>query len=129
MKLRQAPVLTDENISPKVVAYLRRIGFDVLDTKEQLWHGTEDEELIKRAYREQRFILSHDSDFGTLAINQGKPCYGILYLRLNNLKSVNVIRGCESLFQQDIDIHPHTIWVIEDTRIRIRHLVEEDGNF
>lgn len=98
MKLRQAHLLADENISPKVLAYLRSIGLDVLDTKEQRWCGTADEELINRAYREQRFILTHDSDFGTLAINQGKPCYGILYLRIKNLKSINVIRACENLF-------------------------------
>jgi predicted nuclease of predicted toxin-antitoxin system len=126
MKLHQVTLLTDENISPKVVACLRHIGIDVLDTKEQLWHGTEDEELLTRAYREHRFILTHDSDFGTLAINQGKPCYGILYLRLKNMKPVNVIRVCKDLFQRNIEIHPHTIWVIEDTRIRIRYLIDDD---
>jgi len=102
------------------------MGLDVLDEKEQLWYGADDEELITRAYREHRFILTHDSDFGTLAINQGKPCYGILYLRLKNLKSVNVIRVCEGLFRKNIEIHPHTIWVIGDRRIRIRSLIEEN---
>jgi predicted nuclease of predicted toxin-antitoxin system len=126
MKLNQASFLTDENISPKVVAYFRNMGLDVLDTKEQLWQGTDDEDLITRAYREHRFILTHDSDFGTLAINQGKPCYGILYLRLKNLKSGNVIRVCENLFRRNIEIHPHTIWVIEETRIRIRSIIAEN---
>lgn len=126
MKLIQAPLLTDENISPRVVAYLRRMGLDVLDTKEKLWHGTEDKGLINRAYQEQRFILTHDSDFGTLAISQGIPCYGILYLRLKNLKSINVIGTFESMLQQDIEIYPHTIWVIEEKRIRIRYLAEEE---
>ena len=126
MKLNQVTLLTDENISPKVVARLRHMGFDVLDVKEQLWHGTEDEELLVKAHREHRFILTHDSDFGTLAINQGRPCYGILYLRLKNVNSVNVIRVCEDLFQQNIEIHPHTVWVIEDTRIRIRYLMDDN---
>ncbi|WP_165741610.1 DUF5615 family PIN-like protein [Candidatus Thiosymbion oneisti] len=123
MKLNQVPLLTDENISPKVVACLRNMGLDVLDAKEQLWYGTDDEELITSAYREHRFILTHDSDFGTLAINQGKPCYGILYLRLKNLRSINVIRACEGLLRRNIEIHPYTIWVVEDTRIRIRYLI------
>ncbi|WP_089728576.1 DUF5615 family PIN-like protein [Candidatus Thiosymbion oneisti] len=125
MKLNQVTLLTDENISPKVVACLRNMGLDVLDAKEQLWYEVDDEKLITRAYREHRFILTHDSDFGTLAINQGKSCYGILYLRLKNLKSINVIRVCEDLFRRNIEIHPHTIWVIGDTRIRIRYLIEE----
>ena len=123
MKLNQITLLTDENISPKVVACLRRMGLDILDTKEQQWHGTKDEALLTTAYQQHRFVLTHDSDFGTLAINQGKRCYGILYLRLKNLKPVNVIRVCEDLFQMDMEINPHTIWVIEDTRIRIRSLI------
>jgi len=126
MKLNQVTLLTDENISPKVVAYPRNMALDGLDAKEKLWYGTDDEKLITRAYREHRFILTHDSDFGTLAINQGKPCYGILYLRLKNLKSINVIWACECLFRGNIEIHPHTIWVVEDTRIRIRYLMEEN---
>jgi len=49
MKLNQVILLTDENISPKVVACLRNMGLDVLDAKEQLWYGTDDKELITRA--------------------------------------------------------------------------------
>ena len=70
MKLNQITLLADENISPKVVASLRLMGLDVLDTKEQHWHGTKDEKLLATAYQEHRFILTHDSDFGTLAINR-----------------------------------------------------------
>jgi len=42
------------------------------------------------------------------------------------LKPVNVIRVCEDLFQRDMEIAPHTIWVIEETRIRIRHLIGDE---
>ena len=126
MKLHQIKLLTDENISPKVVTRLRQIGIDILDTKEEQWYGAEDETLLNIAYQEHRFVLTHDSAFGTLAVNQGKPCYGILYLRLKNLEPVNVSRVCKDLFQRDIELIPHTIWVIEETRIRIRHLIEEE---
>jgi len=39
MKLQSIKILTDENISPKVVITLRRLGFDILDVKEQHWYG------------------------------------------------------------------------------------------
>ncbi len=126
MKLSQIKLLADENISPKVVAGLRQAGVDVLDTKEQKLDGTDDETLMNIAYQEDRFVLTHDSDFGTLAINQGKPCYGILYLRLKNLKPANVSQVCAGLFQKDLEINPHSIWVIEETRIRIRRLIEPE---
>jgi hypothetical protein len=35
MKLNQVKILTDENISPKLVAFLRQVGFDVRDVKEE----------------------------------------------------------------------------------------------
>ena len=121
MKLHDISILTDENISPKVVTYLRELGCDVLDVKEQQWYGTTDDVLLDIAYQQQRVILTHDSDFGTLAVNEGKAYFGILYLRLRNLKSLNVIRVCRSLFGKDLDFSPGTIFVIEETRIRIRH--------
>ncbi len=94
MKLQDVNIFTDENISPGVVRFLRDIGLDVLDVKEQRWYGRDDEVLLDIAYRDRRFVLTHDSDFGTLAVNEGKPYYGILYLRLKNLKPQNVIRAC-----------------------------------
>jgi predicted nuclease of predicted toxin-antitoxin system len=121
MKLLEIKLLTDENISPKVVTFLRQSGFDVIDAKEQQWFGTSDEDLLKIAYREQRFILTHDADFGTLAINGGKPTYGILYLRLKNPQPSNIIRVCKQVFQLAVDVFPGSILVIEETRIRLRH--------
>jgi predicted nuclease of predicted toxin-antitoxin system len=78
MKLESIQIFTDENISPKVVKCLRDQGLDVLDVKEEHWYGKEDQEILDIAFREHRFVLTHDSDFGTLAINEGRPFYGIL---------------------------------------------------
>lgn len=122
MKLQHIKLLADENISPKVVAYLRQHDFDVLDVKEQNWQGTIDKRLLNIAHAEQRFVLTHDSDFGTLAINQGQACYGIFYLRLKNLRPDNVIRVCEAVFKQDLELSVGSILVIEESRIRIRHV-------
>ena len=58
----------------------RKQGLDVLDTKEEFWHGRDDDQLLEEAYKQGRFVLTHDSDFGTLAIHEGKKCFGIIYL-------------------------------------------------
>ena len=63
MKLRSVKILSDENISPKVVRALRDLGMDVLDVKEQHWHGKEDQKLMDIAYRDKRFIITHDSGY------------------------------------------------------------------
>ena len=126
MKLQFIKILADENISPRVVKALRELGIDVVDVKEQQWYGKEDQEILDIAHRAQRFVLTHDSDFGTLAINEGKPCYGILYLRPRNLKISNVVRLCEQVFRNDLDVFPGKILVVEETRIRIRQ-TRNDG--
>jgi predicted nuclease of predicted toxin-antitoxin system len=126
MKLQRVKILTDENISPKVVGSLRELGYDVLDIKEQQWHGKNDEAILNIAFQEQRFILTHDADFGTLAINEGKEHYGILYIRLKDLKPSDVTRACETVLQMDIEVFPGTIVVIEETKIRIRHMSADE---
>ena len=102
-------VLTDENVSPKVVAFLNNHGLNVLDTKEQGWQGKRDDELLEIAYQKKRWVLTHDSDFGMLAIHEGKPYLGIIFLRVRNLKSHNVIRVCNQLLHHDVDLSPQAI--------------------
>lgn len=59
------------------------------------------------------------------AINQEKPCYEIWYLRLKNLRPLNVIHACQQLLSLDIEVVKGMILVIEEHRIRMRHLLEE----
>lgn len=121
MKFRSLRILADENVSPKVVAFLRGKGVDVLDTKEELWQGREDDELLEVAYMQGRFVLTHDSDFGSLAIHQGKKYFGIIYLRLSNPHPRNVIDMCRKLLHVDADISRGALVVVEEGRIRIRY--------
>ena len=120
MKISSLKFLTDENISSRIVSFLRKKGIDVVDVKEKGWHGNEDKYLMEIANKGKRFILTQDTDFGTLAINEGVPCYGIIYMRLRNLKVSNVINILEKLLMVDKDIPEGSVIVVEDTRLRIR---------
>jgi hypothetical protein len=55
---RELTFLTDENISPRVVACLRDRGHDVLDVKERGWQGKSDVFLLRKAWKAHRFIPS-----------------------------------------------------------------------
>ena len=78
MKFHQLRVLTDENVSPKIVAFLRNHGLDVLDTKEQGWQGKSDDELLEFAYQDNRWVLTHDADFGTLPASRAPIITGAI---------------------------------------------------
>ncbi|HHT9108695.1 MAG TPA: DUF5615 family PIN-like protein [Candidatus Wunengus sp. YC63] len=124
MKIVSLKLLTDENISPQVVAFLRQKGIDIVDVKEKGWCGNEDKYLMGIARKEKRFILTHDVDFGTLAINEGIPCYGIIYMRLKNIKVSNIITILEKLLAIDKDVEVGSLIVVEDTRVRVRNITQ-----
>lgn len=120
MKLFEIKILSDENISPGVVKFLRSKGFDVLDTKEQKWFGKPDAFLLAQSLKHQRFILTQESDFGTIIINEGKEFHGIVYLRLKSQKSDNVVAVLERFIFMDFEIYPMQILVVTEEKIRIR---------
>jgi len=120
LKFQGLRILIDENVSPKLVTSLRNQGLHVLDTKEQGWQGKTDDELLEIAHRENCWVLTHDSDFGMLAIHEGKTYHGIIFLRVRNLRPKNVIKACEQLFGSDRDLTSPSLVVVEESRIRIR---------
>ena len=43
MRFSQIKIIADENISPRIVCWFRKNGFDILDVKEENWQGFSDE--------------------------------------------------------------------------------------
>jgi predicted nuclease of predicted toxin-antitoxin system len=77
VKLREYPLLVDENIHPDVVVALRAAGRDVVSVRESQLIGSDDRTLLRLAKAQGRIVLTHDSDFGTLAIAERESFVGI----------------------------------------------------
>jgi predicted nuclease of predicted toxin-antitoxin system len=126
LTLQECRFLTDENIHPEVVAWLRAAGCDVLDVKEAGLAGADDVSLLRRAAAEGRVMLTHDSDFGTLAIAAAEPTAGIVYLRPGHIRSEFTIRTLAALLSREVDLAGAFVIVAEATpstvRIRLRRL-------
>jgi predicted nuclease of predicted toxin-antitoxin system len=122
MNFTSLKILTDENISPKIVAFLRDEHFDVLDTKEQNWYGQDDSFILDQSINEKRFVLTFDSDFGTLAIHEQKRFYGIIYLRLMRPTGSNTIAVLKQLINLNPEVRPNQVIVISEKKIRIRYV-------
>lgn len=71
-KLSDYTFLTDENIDPELVSFLRENGFNVFDVKENQLFGSSDETLLELAFKNNKVIVTRDSDFGTLAYKKRK---------------------------------------------------------
>jgi len=122
MKLRGSRFLTDENIHADVVSSLRSEGCGVLDVKEEGLDGSDDLFLIRLSIAEARIVLTHDSDFGTLAMAAQEPIFGIVYLRPGHILPESTAGTLRVLFNQDIDPQPPFIIVAvrNGTQVKVR---------
>jgi predicted nuclease of predicted toxin-antitoxin system len=128
VKLLAYPLLTDENIHTDVVSWLRQGGRDVQTVFDHALNGGPDARILQHAHAEGRVVLTHDSDFGLIAIRGGEPFTGILYLRPGHFMASFTIETLRAVELSPIDIVPPFIAVAErrenETRVRVRrHLV------
>jgi predicted nuclease of predicted toxin-antitoxin system len=126
VRLRDAHLLTDENIHPEVVRFLKGEGFDVLDVKIHALIGSTDLELVRRAFIEEQIIVTHDRDFGRLVFASQEPFWGIWYLRPGHLDPSCTIATLRAVIAQDLGPEPPFTLVAEQrqgqVKIRLRHL-------
>ena len=57
--------------------------------------------LDPKAFSEKRIIVTHDSDFGTLAVLGGEPVLGIIYLRPGHIDPTFTCDTLRALFEDD----------------------------
>ena len=79
MRLLGWPLLADENIGRLVVAALLDAGCDVAHCRDK--PGADDREVLDRAEREGRIVLTHDSDLATLVLREKRNVLGVVYIR------------------------------------------------
>ena len=126
MKLREFPLLTDQNIHGDVVTFLRYEGFDVADVAQMGLIGATDDVILTHALAEGRVVVTHDGDFGTLTIPQGSSFVGIVYLRPGHTGAQPTIDSLRQLLAVDVDVQPPFIVVVKRTgntvSIRVRQV-------
>lgn len=125
MKALDFPLLADENVHIDVIAFLRKAKLDVESISEQGKFGITDKEVLLEAIKTNRVVLTHDSDFGGLAI-QGEKFVGIIYLRPGHIKADFTIKTLEAIRDNAPEVDPPFILVAERTddivKIRVRQL-------
>lgn len=119
MRLADSRWLTDENIGSDVVTHLRARGLDILDVREQGWYGWSDEKLLKEAHREGRIVLTHDGDFGTLALLGHRPVVGIVRIRPGHIRAEVTIETLDRLLSLDLDPSPPFLVVVQAGLVRL----------
>ncbi len=118
------PLLADENVHPEVIDGLRERGRDILTVVEAGLKGHPDIDILRAALDAGRVILTHDSDFGSLAIRQGEPWSGIVHVRPGHISPAFVLQILESVDGIGIEVAFPCLLVAarrgSDVRIRLR---------
>ena len=125
MKVLEFPLLADENIHPNVIEFLRAGGFDIESVSEKGIFGVPDSKVLKQATEAGRVVLTHDSDFGGLAL-MGAQFIGIIYLRPGHIRAEFTTKTLEAIRDNAPDVTPPFILVAERTgdtvKIRVRQM-------
>ena len=125
MKALDFPLLADENVHPNVIGFLRKAGLDVVSVSEQGQYGLPDAQVLQQATEAGRVVLTHDSDFGGLAL-MGAKFIGIIYIRPGHIRTEFTARTIEAIRDHAPEVTPPFILVAERTgdvvKIRVRQL-------
>lgn len=125
MKALDFPLLADENVHPDVIVFLRKAGLDVKSISEQGQFGLPDTQVLQQATETGRAVLTHDSDFGGLAL-MGAEFIGIIYIRPGHIHADFTIKTINAIRDNAPDVNPPFILVAERTgdtvKIRVRQL-------
>jgi predicted nuclease of predicted toxin-antitoxin system len=118
------PLLADENIHPEVVEALAAKGKQITAVRAEGLAGRQDREILRHAHTRGWVVMTHDSDFGALAIRMGEPYTGIIYLRPGHISPSFVLDVLEALDTVSLETGPPFLVVAErreDTvRVRVR---------
>jgi predicted nuclease of predicted toxin-antitoxin system len=112
-------LLADENISLELVAALRERGIDICTIGELGLVGGSDAAVLARAKSENRVVLTHDGDFGLLAIRQEAPLLGVVFLRPGHVKTAFNLEAIDTLRSAAVDVEPPFLLVLEHRQNRI----------
>src|SRR5437763_9583307 len=113
--------LANENFPLDAVEAVRQLGHDVAWIRTDA-PGSKDRDILARAVREQRTLLTFDKDFGDLAFQFGLPAAcGIVLFRLQASSSTQLANLVIAALQSRTD-WTGQFSLVEAGRIRMRAL-------
>lgn len=115
-------MLADENVHSQAVHFLRLQGCDVVDVVTLGLGGQADHVILQESVRDNRIILTHDRDFGRLAILGRQPLPGIVFLRPGHIDPQFTIATLQAINMQEFDFSPSFVLVVRrrGTHVQMR---------
>ena len=94
--------LVDECTGPKVAAWLRSQGYEVLSVFDED-RGNENDVLIQKAHDETWILITNDKDFGEKVFRERRPHRGVIFMSVLQIKLTFFV-GCLKVTQTELRI-------------------------
>ncbi len=122
--------LADMGVSLSTVRALRERGHDVVHAKEAGLQRASEEDILGKASREGRTVLTFDLDFGDLLAAGHQQMPSVMIFRLRDQRPATVTpRALEVIGQVGQELAQGAVVVVEDVRYRVRRLpIESEGS-
>lgn len=115
--------LADMGISPRTVRRLQAAGHDAVHVAELRLHRATDPEIVRLARSENRIVITHDLDFGTIMAASGESAPSLIIFRLANMHPDKVSRYMEMIIERhSAALESGVILMVTERRVRIRRL-------
>ena len=118
-------LIVDVGVGIAVEGLLRESGHDVLCVRD-VDPALADGEILRRALRENRFLITMDKDFGELVYRRGLKHTGVLLLRLDDAAGEEKAAVVHDIFEQHGDALPGRFSVYQSGHLRIRAAQDAD---
>jgi predicted nuclease of predicted toxin-antitoxin system len=111
----------DENLPVEIAKLFSNAGYDAKTVHDQKLSGIKDQNLIDVCKKENRILITFDTDFSDIRTYPPNKGRGIIVLRISNQSKKYVLKVCKQILPllEDEELYQH-LWIVEDSRVRIR---------
>lgn len=111
----------DENLPVEIAKLLIKASHDAKTVNDQNLKGIKDSLLINLCKKENRILVTLDTDFSDISTYPPKEFNGIIVLRLGSQSKQHVLNIFQRIIS-NIGKEPLTqhLWIVEENLIRIR---------
>lgn len=116
--------LVDNALSPRIATLLSQNGYDAVHVRDYDLQNAEDVVIFDRADKEDRVVLSADTDFGTILAlrNSAKPSVILFRMptpRRPEIQATMLLNNLQAIMES---LEQGSVVIFDAARIRIRKL-------
>jgi len=116
-------ILVDMGISPQTAALLRQLNYGAVHLHELGLGRMTDADILDKARKESRVVLTHDLDFPELMAAAGADLPSIIVFRLRNMRPAHVNEYVRYVLKEfESELKTGAIVTVTENQVRTRKL-------